>query len=315
MPASPFMLFGIASLLAAGAGILGLRSGHSRNLRERVRSLRAEREADAPALRPSIRVRSRGGHPLLRRMSGILAFNPEIPLAMPLPVVAGLSVLCGAGAMWAGSSAMGGVAGIATGILGTILTARMIFQAQSRRYAQALFVQLPDALGQVVRSIRAGLPVGEALRGVARETQEPTRGEFAQVIGDMAIGRPVDQALMRLHDRTGVTEYAFLATTIGLQSQTGGSLAETLDNLADIVRKRVGMAARARALSSEARASAIILMILPFLCAGAMALMRPGYLGTFWYHPTGFKMMVAGLSLMALGALVIRHLIQSVTRD
>ena len=143
----------------------------------------------------------------------------------------------------------------------------------------------------------------------------PTKEEFARVIGDMAIGRSVEAALVRLHERTGLTEYAFLAVTLGLQSQTGGSLAETLDNLADMVRKRVAMAKRARALAGEAKAQAGLLVVLPFIAALGMASIQPFYIAAFTQNPTGQRMAVIGLGLMLLGLLTIRWLIRQAGRD
>jgi tight adherence protein B len=131
----------------------------------------------------------------------------------------------------------------------------------------------------------------------------------------MAIGRPVEAALIRLHERTGLTEYAFLAVTLGLQSQTGGSLAETLDNLADTVRKRVAMAKRAKALAAEARMQAGMLVVLPFIAAFAMSMIQPFYLAAFTENPTGQRMAMVGLFLMLLGLLTIRWLIRQAGRD
>jgi tight adherence protein B len=123
--------------------------------------------------------------------------------------------------------------------------------------------------------------------------------------------RSAAPSIRRVYDRSGITEYAFLSVTLGLQSQTGGSLAETLDNLAELVRKRVAMAQRASALAAEAKASAGILVVLPFICVFAMSIIRPGHLSTFFTDPAGFRMMVVGLSLMGLGILTIRWLIRN----
>ena len=106
------------------------------------------------------------------------------------------------------------------------------------------------------------------------------RGEASRtpVVGATGVGQSLDQAFLKLYQRSGVTEYAFLSVTLGLQAQTGGSLAETLDNLADTVRKRVAMEGRAKALASESRMSARIVTALPFVAGTAMALLRPGFL-------------------------------------
>ena len=148
---------------------------------------------------------------------------------------------------------------------------RGIFTWQHGRYVDQIFQQIPDAIGLMVRAVRAGLPVGEAMRSVATELSSPLRDEFARMLGDVVIGRPVDQAMLKLYKRTGLTEFSFLAVTLGMQQQTGGNLAETLDNLADTVRKRVALTKRARALAAEARMQAGILMALPLVAVLAWA--------------------------------------------
>jgi tight adherence protein B len=178
-----------------------------------------------------------------------------------------------------------------------------------------IFVQIPDAIGLMVRAIRAGLPVGEAFRSVATELASPLRDEFGRLLGDVAIGRPIDQAMMRLYRRTGLTEFSFLAVTLGMQAQTGGNLAETLDNLADIVRKRVAMAKRAKALAAEARMQAGILMALPFIAVLAMSQIQPFYTHQLFGTPTGQRMALIGLGFSFTGFLIIRWMIKKAGSD
>jgi tight adherence protein B len=303
-------LLGMAMLL----GVLSER----RRLRERVMALQSPAAApSAPAALPSIRVVAPQGGPRLRRLLRLLSYNPDIPAerVLPLPLV-GLVAL-GVAVLVALQSAplLGPVAAVPLGGLAGRLLLRGVFGWQHARYCDAVLQQIPDALGLMVRAIRAGLPLMEALRGISRESPSPTREEFARVVGDIAIGRSVETALMRLHERTGLTEYAFLAVTLGLQAQTGGSLAETLDNLADMVRKRVTMAKRARALAAEARMQAGLLCVLPFIAALAMSFLQPFYVETFTRNPTGQRMAAVGLGLMLLGLLIIRRMIRQAGRD
>lgn len=305
---------GTALLLA----LLALaRSGSGRQLRERVRAA-GDRHATGPSVvLPTIRVAGRERSPLAARLLRFLRFNPDTPAeqVFPWPVVALFGAAVGAFSAYRLSSWVGLPLGLVGGVLSGLLAARQVFTWQHNRYCEALFRQIPDALGLVVRAIRAGLPLNEALRGVAREMPAPTNAEFLRVSGDIAVGRGVDAALARLHERTGLTEYAFLAVTLGLQAQTGGSLAETLENLADIVRKRVAMANRAKALAAEARMQAGLLVILPFVAALAMAFLQPFYLETFTTNPTGQSMAMIGLLLMLFGLLTIRWLIKRAGKD
>jgi tight adherence protein B len=315
--ANPVALFAaaLAMLLLAGAVFIA-GGGAARRMRDRVKAVGAGAEevrAASVAAMPSIRVAQRSENRLLRLLVGFVGYRPDVPQAntVPWPVVVGGGVLIALLAYWRTRGWLGPGLGALAGLLSGGFAVRAVFRWQHRRYVDALFKQIPDAMGLITRGIRAGLPMTEALRSVTREMPAPTRDEFARMTGEVAIGRPVDQALWRVYERSGLTEYAFLSVTLGLQSQTGGSLAETLENLADLVRKRVAMAQRAVALAAEARASAMILIALPFLCATIMSIIRPGHMNTFFVDPAGFKMMMVGLTLMAIGILVIRWLIRS----
>ncbi len=323
MPDLHHAIAGAAALLAVallGIAVWLIGRPGNRKLRSRVQEMGALTSA-APTVAvdaiPSIRIMAISDRPLLQRLARLLRFNPDLPeeQIVPWPLVAVLAAAAGVVAWWIAGFYLGKTLALPLGVLGALLGARAIFQWQHRRFWDALFKQMPDALGLILRAVRSGLPMAEALRSVARDMPAPTGPQFARIVGETAIGNSVDSAFLRLHERTQVTEYGFLAVTLGLQSQTGGSLGETLENLAEIVRKRVALAARARALASESTASSAILMILPFVCALAMSLIRPGYLSPFWYDPAGFKMLVTGLFLMTLGGLSSRWLIRRATED
>jgi tight adherence protein B len=318
----------LAAILALLAlALLGLAAwlvhrAATRRLRDRVRQVAqvaraGSQAAKAPPAIANIRAANRRDSALTMRVLRLLRYDPEIPneKIVPWPVAAALAGAVGTFSFWRVNALLGGGPAVIGGMLSAFFTARGIFLWQHRRYCDALFVQIPDALGLVLRAIRAGLPMGEALRSVARESASPTRDEFARLVGETAIGRSVDSALWRLYERTQLTEYSFLSVTLGLQSQSGGSLAETLENLADMVRKRVAMRGRARALASEARASAVILVALPFVCGAANVFIRPEVMRVFWADPRGFQMLMAGLCLMVLGVLTIRSMISRSTRD
>ncbi|MGK7869782.1 type II secretion system F family protein [Falsiroseomonas sp. E2-1-a20] len=305
----------LLSLLLGGLALI--HGGTGRALRERVRSLSQAAPQGAAVALPSIRVGGSRHGALAMRIFRFLRFNPDMPQEQVIawPLVALIGVLATIGAAFL----LGGILGQAPALLAApmigVLAARGIFGWQHARYCEQVFVQIPDALGLMVRALRAGLPLAEALRGISREMPAPTRDEFARVIGDMAIGRPIEAALARLHERTGLTEYAFLAVTLGLQAQTGGSLAETLDNLSEMVRKRVAMARRAQAMAGEAKAQAALLLVLPFVAALGMSAMQPFYISAFTENPTGRTMALTGFGMMILGVLSIRWLIRQAGRD
>ncbi|WP_084698522.1 type II secretion system F family protein [Muricoccus aerilatus] len=311
------VLFGLLLLCVLLCVVALRQSGDGNALRCRLRGLSGTAAEAGPTLPPrSIRVdRNRHGR-LSTKLLSLIHFDHDMPQArsMPWPLVAVLAVAGGILTFSLVAGWLGTLVAASGGLVASIVCARFLFGWQRTRYADAVFQQIPDALGLMVRAIRAGLPLAEALRGVAREISSPTREEFVRVSGEMAIGRPVEEALAGLSARTGVKEYAFLAVTLGLQSQTGGSLAETLDNLADLVRKRVAMAKRARALAAEANMQAGMLVVLPFIAALAMSAIQPFYIETFTQNPTGRIMAGVGLFMMLLGLLTIRWLIRQAGR-
>ncbi|MES2713431.1 MAG: type II secretion system F family protein, partial [Pseudomonadota bacterium] len=182
-------------------------------------------------------------------------------------------------------------------------------------YAELLFQQIPDALSLVVRSVRAGLPVADALRSIGTEMPSPTCDEFGRTMGEVALGVALDQALWSLYARTQVREYSFLAVTLGLHAQTGGNLGETLENLVDMVRRRVALVGKARALSSEARTSSAILAGLPFFTGAIVSVLNPAYMADLFFDPRGKNFLVAFALLLSAGLLVNKWLVQRATRD
>lgn len=315
------LLIAVGALLTVAlvSGLVSLvKSGQARRMKERISAAGAlsAREASSDDL-PSIRLKANDSLPFVDRVLRFLRFNPDIPAEqiVPWPFVVVLGVVIAVVMGFYMSRLLPPVLGVPIGIAAGILAVRTLFAWQHARYVDKVFQQIPDAIGMMVRAVRAGLPVGEAFRSVATELSSPLRDEFSRMLGDVAIGRPVDQAMMRLYRRTGLTEFSFLAVTLGMQSQTGGNLAETLENLADIVRKRVAMAKRAKALAAEARMQAGILMALPYLAALAMSQIQPFYVDQMFRNPTGQRMALIGLGFSVFGFLIIRWMIKRAGSD
>ena len=144
----------------------------------------------------------------------------------------------------------------------------------------------------------------------ARDATSPSREEFVRVVNEVSIGQPLEAALWKLHDRVDLPEYAFFAVTIGLQSQTGGSLVETLENLQDMVRRRVALSKRGKALAAEARMSAMILGALPFCRLSWSQLYSGGLHRLLFQHPDRQSPVAGGLRLAGDGHIVMRQLIR-----
>jgi tight adherence protein B len=204
---------------------------------------------------------------------------------------------------------LGAIGWIAFPVLGVLLN-RAAFNFLLMRRRKALYGQFPDCLSMIVRSVRAGTPLAEAIRIVARESQLPSSEEFGRVAGDLSMGVPIQEALTALADRNEITEFRFFATALTLQSQTGGRLGETLENLGSLVRKRMALKARGYALASEARTTAMILGGLPVLSAGALYLLNPAYVNVLFHDPAGQKILAAAIAMLASGAFIMKATIE-----
>lgn len=212
------------------------------------------------------------------------------------------------------------VAGVIVSILGDfgwvalpvlwVIGCRVVFNMMLLRRRKALYDQFPDCLSMIVRSVRAGVPLTEAIRIVSRESPVPSSDEFGRVAGDLAIGVPISDALKSLADRNDITEFRFFATALTLQSQTGGRLGETLDNLGGIIRKRMALKSRGRALASEARTTAMILGGLPLLAGAGLYLMNPAYVMVLFVDPTGKIILATATVMLCMGALIMRAIIE-----
>jgi tight adherence protein B len=178
------------------------------------------------------------------------------------------------------------------------------------KYRDTLMRQLPDALSMIVRTVRAGIPVTEACQVVAREAPALTATEFGVLSGEISVGRTMEDGLWKMATRTGLREYRFLAVALSLQAQTGGNLTETLEKLADVIRKRSALRQRGKALSSEGRATAVVLTVLPFLVAGALCLVAPTYIILLVTDPLGRKFLLAALLSLFFGLMTMRSMIK-----
>ena len=153
----------------------------------------------------------------------------------------------------------------------------------------------PDAIELMVRGLRSGLPITETLGIVASEIPGPVGIEFRAVADRMKIGRTMDAALQETADRLGTAEFQFFVITLNIQRETGGNLAETLSNLADVLRKRSQMKLKIRAMSSESKASAMIVGALPFIVFTLVYMMNPTYMSGFFIDD---RLIFAGLGAM-----------------
>jgi tight adherence protein B len=211
------------------------------------------------------------------------------------------------------------VAGVVSGLVGLvgwvalpaiwILGSRFAFNTMLNRRRTQLYSQFPDCLSMIVRSVRAGVPLTEAIRVVAKEAPAPSDAEFSRVAGDLSIGVPIAESLKSMADRNDITEFRFFATALALQSQTGGRLGETLENLGSLIRKRMAVKARGKALSSEARTTALILGCLPMVAGGMLFIVNRAYVNVLFFDPSGQMVLAAAGIMLGIGAFTMKAII------
>jgi tight adherence protein B len=186
---------------------------------------------------------------------------------------------------------------------------RFVLSKLTQRRQKKFLAELANAIDVIVRGIKSGLPLNECLVVIAKESPEPLASEFQEVIDQQRVGVTLGEALERLTRRLPLPEVKFLAIVIAIQQQSGGNLAEALSNLSGVLRERFKMQMKVKALSAEAKASAMILAALP---PGVMFMVNassPEYISPLFDTRTGNLFILIGLSWMTIGILVMRKMI------
>ncbi len=170
--------------------------------------------------------------------------------------------------------------------------------------------QFPEAIDLIVRGLRSGLPVQESFSAIGAEMKDPVRGDFRTVAELLAIGRSMDEALWEVARKINLPEFNFFVVALSVQRETGGNLAETLENLSEILRRRHQTKLKIKALSAEARASALIIGALPFIMFGIIMYMNPDYMTTLFVDPRGQVMLGVGLFWLSAGFAIMAKMIR-----
>lgn len=169
--------------------------------------------------------------------------------------------------------------------------------------------EFANAIDVIVRSVRSGLPVNEALRIVARETPDPVGGEFTRLVDGLMMGVSMEQGLKKMHESMPTTEVGFFSIVMNIQSKSGGNLSEALANLAGVLRDRKRLEGKIKAMSSEAKASAGIIGSLPPVVMLIVWATTPGYIGLLFTERMGNLMLAACVFWMGTGIMVMRKMI------
>ncbi len=193
-------------------------------------------------------------------------------------------------------------------IFGAGLPRWVIGFLRGRRF-KAFLTEFPNSLDIMVRSIKSGLPLNDAVRMIASEGQEPVRTEFKRIVEAQQMGLNMAEACTRLYSRIPLSEANFFAIVITIQAQAGGNLSEALGNLSRVLRDRKKMKAKINAMSMEAKASAAIIGALPFIVASLVYMTSPDYIMILFTDTRGHLILGASAIWMSIGILVMRNMI------
>lgn len=197
-------------------------------------------------------------------------------------------------------------AGVAGGVILPWLYVKRVVAKRIRRFIK----QLPDALELMVRGVKAGLPVTESFQLVSTEMDGPIAEEFTSISDAIKLGQAMDVALWDTEKRIPIPEWRFFIVSLAIQRETGGNLAETLSNLADVLRKRQQIKLKVKAFSSEARAGAWILGALPFVMFGIIYTLNRPYVMQLFDDSRGIFLISAAGGSLLLGIIVMAKMIR-----
>jgi tight adherence protein B len=227
--------------------------------------------------------------------------------------LANLALLCAGGAVGAGAAALvlthdafkSALIGV---FAGTVLPLFVLRRLRNRRRAK-FTEQLPEALDLIVRSLRAGHPVAASIKLTAREFRDPLGSEFGMIDDEITYGLDLETALRNMLDRVGQEDLPLFAASVAIQASSGGNLTDILSNLCEVIRARVKMRRKIRALSSEGRASAMILSSVPIVLFMLINWISPDFYRAHWSDPLMTRGLLGAAIWMGIGNLVMRRMI------
>jgi tight adherence protein B len=312
------LIFVVVTLAVfAVVSLLDQRSARARLLRERLATVQksAERQPseELALLRDEMLSKIPAFDTLLRRSVRVSNFQTLLAQADINARAGNILILCVISALalgvvtyYAGGSPPFALAGV---VLGAILPYSYASYRRTKRFQK--FEELfPEAIDTLARAVRAGHAFTTALELIANEISEPIASEFRKLFEEQKFGLPVRDALMNLTERVPLVDVKFFVTAVMLQRETGGNLAEILDNLSYVIRERFKIMRQVRVYTAQGRLTMMLLMGLPPIIVVVMLLMNPGFIWPLFTDPIGNDLIVGGITLKTVGYFVIRRIIQ-----
>jgi tight adherence protein B len=233
----------------------------------------------------------------------------------------GLSLTIGAYAAWSAGVAVCVMAGaifeklpvpaaILVGLFAGLVLPHLFIGSRIGARRKKFSKLFPDAIGLMVRGLKAGLPATESILVVGRECADPVGEDFRRVGDQVRLGQPLEDALWTVAKRLDLPEFNFLVITLSIQRETGGNLAETLQNLDTMLRMRSQMKLKIKAMSSEATATAGIIGSLPFAMGGLLFFVAQKYIVTLFTESLGHIFLACGFVWLSIGVFIMSQMVK-----
>ncbi len=300
----------------AGISLLDQRKAQARILRDRLASVdeAAERPpVEVALLRDEMLSKIPAFDTFLRRSERVSVLqkmlaqgNVDIRAGNFLMLCAVSCLVLGAIAFFAGGNIVFAWVGA---LLGFFLPYAYASHMRTKRF-QKFEEKFPEAIDTLSRAVRAGHAFTTALEMIANELAEPVAGEFRQLYEEQKFGLPVRDALINLTERVPLVDVKFFVTAVMLQRETGGNLAEILDNLSYVIRERFKILRQVRVHTAQGRLTMVLLMALPPTIVVFMLTLNPGFIRPLFTDPIGHALIVGGITLQTMGYFVIRKIIR-----
>lgn len=315
----------VAALAAATLTQIGGVLGPSHQLRRRVDRIRlsagADRASRGPATSGSVRrqpartMLGQAGRDLIRLLPRAEAMRRRLDQGGLRLNVVDYALLCGLAGLLVGELlhvlyAPPLPVAVGLGIIFASGVPHFLLERRIKRRRRQFLTQFPDAIDLVVRAVRSGIPVAEALQAVGQELPNHVGGLFQEVTGNVRLGKTLDQALTLAAQVLEVQELRFFIISITIQQETGGNLSEILSNLSMLMRRREQMKMKIKAMSSEARASAMIIGSLPFVMFLVIYAIDPDYVMKLFIDPRGWLLLGGGLASLAMGIGIMSKMVR-----
>ena len=311
-------VFVVVALIAFAAGsFIDQRNARARLIRDRLATAQKapEREPDEELalLRDEQLSQIPAIDNLLRRSARVSAIQESLTQA-GMKFRAGnfllLCILCGAVAglvsiLWTGNPAIAWAALV----IGAFLPYSVVSYRRQKRF-EKIEELFPEAIDTLARAVRAGHAFTTALEMIANEVAEPLAGEFRKLYEEQKFGMPVRDALMNLTERVPLVDIKFFVTAVMLQRETGGNLAEILDNLSYVIRERFKIQRQVKVHTAQGRMTMALLMAMPPAVVGILLIFSPEFVHPLFVDPIGHALLVASIALQTIGYFVIRRIIK-----